>query len=327
MFNVETVVTPAEKQEVENFLMGFGLRYELVDNTVVVRDKGKIIGSCSHSGNVLKCFGVDEAYQGLGITNLLLTSITDLLHNFGIYHNFIFTKPSNVDIFASLGYKCICKTDAVALLETGNFSIDKCMAKMVRTFGLDTSKGHAAIVMNCNPFTLGHKHLIEQASLENESVLVFIVEEDKSVFKFRDRIELVRRGVAEFENVQVIAGSRYIISSATFPSYFLKQADDVLQVYTELDCRIFGQYFASVLNINRRYVGSEPSCDLTSVYNETLLRILPEYGVEVRVVERVEIDDTPISASLVRKFLEEAQLEELKQLVPSATFQFLTEML
>ena len=36
--------------------------------------------------------------------------------------------------------------------------------------------------MNCNPFTKGHKYLIEKASKENDVVHLFILTEDKSEF-------------------------------------------------------------------------------------------------------------------------------------------------
>ncbi len=323
--NVEDITTTKEKIEVEEFLNKFGLKYTNIDNTIVIRDNGKIIATCSHQSNVLKCFAIDKDYQGLGLTSTLITTITQKLNEQQIYHNFIFTKPDNTHLFKSLGYSLICETNKVALLEIGNKSIAKSLQKLKRDYGLN--KNYAAIVMNCNPFTLGHKYLIEQVSQANENVIVFIVEEDKSVFKFRDRIQLVQNGTAEFTNVTVVPASQYIISSATFPTYFLKNSDDVLQTYTELDCQIFAQHFASALNITKRYVGSEPNCPLTNAYNNMMQQILPKYGVEVTIVERKQIDAKPISASLVREMLEHKQLETLKNLVPSNTYQFLQHII
>ncbi len=321
--SIEEIFTKREKVEVTYFLEKFGLQYGDVEDTIVIRDNNQIIATCSRAQNVLKCFAIAEEYQGLGLTNTLISHMTQKLYAEGIYHHFIFTKPDNVEIFASLGYRHISSTSKVALLEIGNNSIVSALDQLKDDYHIDTSKEYAAIVMNCNPFTLGHKYLIEQASLENENVIVFIVEEDKSAFKFRDRIELVRQGVKEFGNVVVLPASKYIISQATFPTYFIKQNDDATAIYTELDCSIFGKYFVNALNIKKRYVGNEPNCNLTSSYNDTMKKVLPSYGIDVRVVNRKEINATPISATEVRKLLDQHEFEKIKALVPNTTYNFL----
>lgn len=177
--------------------------------------------------------------------------------------------------------------------------------------------------MNCNPFTLGHKYIVETAAKENKNVIIFVVEEDKSAFPFKNRFELIKEGVKEFENVTVIPGGEYIISSATFPNYFLRKDDNVLKEYTKIDGNVFGKYFCKELNIVRRYVGTEPYCKVTNTYNETLKEVLPKYGVEVKLIERKETGDEAISASRVRALLKEGKLEEVRELVPATTFEFL----
>ena len=49
-----------------------------------------------------------------------------------------------------------------------------------------------AIVMNCNPFTLGHRYLVEYAASQVEHLYIFAIEEDKSIFPFVDRFELIK---------------------------------------------------------------------------------------------------------------------------------------
>ena len=63
-----------------------------------------------------------------------------------------------------------------------------------------------------------------------------------------------------------------IISSATFPSYFLRKKDDILEAYTSLDGKIFGKYFCNKFNINKRFIGEEPYCQVTSQYNKKFKR-------------------------------------------------------
>lgn len=313
-----------EIKRVEEFLQGFSLKYEDVDYTLIIEEKDKILGTVSKKGNIVKCFAIDSDYQGQGLSTILITDITNKLFEEGIYHNFIFTKPENNYLFQGLGYKLITSTDKVSLLETGNKSIVNTLNTMKEKYSIDDKKEYGALIMNCNPFTLGHRYIIEKAAKENESVIVFVVEEDKSSFPFKVRLQLIKDGVQDLKNVTVIPGGEYIISSATFPNYFLRKQDDVLLEYTKVDGNIFGKYFASQLNIKRRYLGTEPYCMVTNTYNETLQKVLPPYGVEVKIVERIGEGSEAISASRVRELLREGKVEEVKPLVPKTTYEFLT---
>lgn len=324
-YNVESIDLDCayEVKEVKEFLSNFNLEYSDVDYTIVIREDSKIIATCSKKGKIVKCFAIDENYQGLGISNSLISHITSKLFEEKIYHNFIFTKPENTYLFKGLGYKLIIETDKVSLLETGNKDIGSSLDNLIKKYDIDTSKEYASIVMNCNPFTIGHRYLIEKVSSENENVIIFLVEEDKSIFPFKHRLEIVREGTKDLKNVEVIESSEYVISSATFPNYFLKQNDDTLKEYTKVDCNIFGKYFCEKFNIKTRYVGSEPCCLVTNTYNDSLKEILPNYDVKVNIIERVKNDDRVISASRVRDLLLKNKIEEVKNLVPKVTFNFL----
>lgn len=313
-----------EIKRVEKFLQSFSLKYEDVDYTLIIEDEDKILGTVSKKGNVVKCFAIDENYQGQGLSSILITDITNKMFEEGMYHNFIFTKPSNNYLFQGLGYKLITSTDKVSLLETGNKNIVSHLNSLKKKYGIDDKKEYAALIMNCNPFTLGHRYIIERAAKENENVIIFVVEEDKSSFPFKIRLQLIKDGVQDLNNVSIIPGGEYIISSATFPNYFLRKQDDVLLEYTKLDGNIFGKYFATQFNIKKRYLGTEPYCMVTNTYNETLQKILPSYGVEVKIVERKGDGNEAISASRVRELLKKDKLEEVKLLVPNTTYEFLT---
>ena len=312
-----------EVNRVEEFLKGFALKYEDVDYTLIIEEDGEIIATCSKKNNIVKCFAISEDYQGQGISNILITDITNKLFEEGIYHNFIFTKPSNNFLFEGLGYKVIVDTDKVSLLEVGNKNIHGELKSLKKNYEIKENEKYAALIMNCNPFTLGHKYIVEKAAKENSNVIIFVVEEDKSSFPFQIRFQLIKEGVKELKNVTVIPGGNYIISSATFPNYFLRKDDDILKEYTKIDGKVFGKYFCKELNITKRYVGSEPYCNVTNTYNETLKEVLPKYGVEVEVIERCEIENKAISASRVRELLKENRLEEVRELVPQTTYEFL----
>ncbi len=324
-YNVEKINLKSkyETEEVRKFLETFSLKYEDIDYTVVIRENDEIIATCSKKENIIKCFAIDENYQGLGISNNLISKITEQLFLEGRYHSFIFTKPENQFLFEGLGYKNIFTTDKVSLLESGNKNINSTLDKLKKEYNIDDSKEYAALVMNCNPFTLGHRYLIETASKENENVIIFVVEEDKSVFPFKVRYRLIKEGTKDLKNVVVVPAGEYIISSATFPSYFLKKNDDALKEYTKLDCNIFGKYFAPKFNIKRRYVGTEPYDQVTNTYNESMQEILPKYNVEVKLIERKQVEDDAISASRVRRLLKEGKFEKVKNLLPKPSFDFL----
>jgi [citrate (pro-3S)-lyase] ligase len=312
-----------ELNKVQEFLSSFGLRLDSdVDYTIVFKQGETIKATCSKALNVLKCFAVDKELRGEGITSTLISNLIDKLFEEGIYHSFIFTKPENVNIFSSLNYKLIHEVKDVALLESGIYDINSHIGKLIKNYNIDNSK-KAAIVMNCNPFTLGHKYLIEKAASENEKVIVFMVEEDRSLFPFNIRYELVKKGTEHLKNVTVIPGGEYIISSATFPAYFLREESIRLKAYTELDAGIFGRYFCKKLNIIKRYVGTEPYCKVTDCYNEALRETLKKYDVEVKLVERKSFDGYEISASRVRQLIKEQKLGELKNILPEVTLEFL----
>ena len=195
-----------------------------------------------------------------------------------------------------------------------NFEEDKQLKKYLDDISKYKTKYNnvGAIVMNCNPFTLGHRYLIETALKSVDYLFIFVVEEDKSFFPFKDRIELIKQGVADLKNITVIPSGRYIISALTFPGYFYKENDNSAIIDSSNDIDIFGKYIAPTLNIKKRFVGEEPIDKVTKQYNETMKERLPLYGIECIEIERKKDDENVISASRVRKYLKEKQFEKNK---------------
>ena len=137
------------------------------------------------------------------------------------------------------------------------------------------------------------------------------------------RYELVREGIEGIPNVILHHTSDYLISSAVFPTYFLKEQARAEQINCELDLRIFCEYFAKELAITRRFVGTEPFCQVTSAYNREMKCILPEYGIEVVEIPRKQLDGVEISASRVRACLKAGDFDAIGQMGPSSTLRFL----
>ncbi|GAA0181038.1 [citrate (pro-3S)-lyase] ligase [Clostridium sediminicola] len=312
-----------ERKELEEFLKHYDLSFDKdIDYSLAIRIEQKIIATCSKAKNVLKCFAVSEKMRGEGLTSILVSRMLDKLFEEKIYHSFIFTKPKEKSKFESLNYKLIYETGEVALLEHGKYDINKYLEEIKSKNSINNEE-KAALVMTCNPFTLGHKYLIEKTASENQNVLIFIVEEDKFLFPFKTRYELVKRGVKHLKNVKVVPSGEYLISSSTFPSYFLKEDSKIEKIYTELDAGVFAKYFCSKFNITKRCVGEEPYCKVTSQYNKTLEKVLKEFKVEFCEIERKKHDDKYISASLVRKLLKEKKLYLTKDILPKVTWDFL----
>ena len=184
--------------------------------------------------------------------------------------------------------------------------------------------GIGAIVMNCNPFTYGHRYLIEKAAQNEEQVVVFVVEEDKSEFPFKDRIELVKKGTSDISNVLVVPSGAYMISSKTFPEYFTKKEKNTLDIDPSGDVFLFARVVAPYLNIKRRYIGEEPFDLVTKKYNQVMKEVLPTYGVKVIEIERkTDDEDEVISASYVRKCLRDKEWDKLMRIVPTTTYEYL----
>ncbi|MCI5642494.1 MAG: [citrate (pro-3S)-lyase] ligase [Peptoniphilus sp.] len=307
-----------EKKEVEKFLKRFDIDYEKdVEYTIIAVDGDKIVGTGSSSGRVLKCFAIDENYQGMGITNAIITRLLNHQYEVGNKHLFIFTKPKNIKIFSDFGFSLVEETEDVALLDN---KIEKlhCILK-----NISDNRESGAMVINANPMTKGHLYLIETARKFTDLLHIFMVEEDGSTFPYEFRYKIVKEEVDKFDDVILHPGNDYIISKNTFPTYFYKDEKTILKAYSELDTKIFGRYFAKALNIKKRFVGTEDLDIVTKNYNDTMKKILPNYGVELVEIDRLKSDEEVISASKVRKLLKEGNFEEAYKYLPAATIKAL----
>lgn len=306
----------------QDFLAQAGLEADKrVERTALIWDNGELIATGSRQDNLLKCIAVSDAHQGEGLTGTLLTQLRQDAFSAGHSHLFLYTKPKNKYMFSSLFFYPIAQTKDVLLMENKQNGIREFLDKLP----VPVSEGTiGAAVMNCNPFTKGHRYLIETAASECDHLYIFVLSEDKSFFSAEDRLELVKRGTADLSNVTVLPTGPYLISSATFPTYFLKEQSQAEQIHCLLDIEIFCKYYAPKFGITRRYVGTEPLCAVTNQYNDALAAFLPEKGIELRQLVRKEIDGTPVSASAVRAALEQKDTDTLQKIVPQTTFDYLT---
>ena len=221
-----------------------------------------------------------------------------------------------------------CKEDSKECKEEEKTNLNTTTPQLLNTSYLNTSTPQhlnttmqptGCIVMNCNPFTLGHRYLIEQAAKQVERLYVMVVKEDCSLFAYTERKAMVEQGVADIENVSVIDGSDYAISRATFPTYFLKRLDDAADTQMLLDLDLFRRHIAPALGATVRFVGTEPTDQLTRRYNQLMHEALKD----VREINRLEKDGNAVSASRVRKAMEEGDMNTIRQLVPPTTLPYI----
>ncbi|KDN27254.1 citrate lyase ligase [Vibrio fortis] len=181
-----------------------------------------------------------------------------------------------------------------------------------------------SVAVNCNPITKGHLHLLEHASRNVDKLFIFVIEEDKSFFRFEDRLHLVAESTKHLENVTVLRGGKFICTELTYPDYFDKDTTEA-KADASMEAWFFCEYIAKTLNITQIFLGDEPKCMITKQYNEKMQELLPEYGIEVDIIDRIATNGDVISASKVRKLLEVGDFDGIAQIVPEPTLLFLQE--
>ncbi len=312
-----------EREEAISFLQANHLQPEPLDTAFALRDTNqRLIGFGGRAKDVLKCFAFDPVYRGQALLDPLISElITDAFTN-GIEDLLIYTRIEYRDLFSHFRFTEVAHTDTVVLLHRGTHTPQAAMDALLLAIQPEETVG--AIVMNANPFTLGHRALVDTAAKQVERLLVFVVEHDASQLPFADRIRLVQEGVADLPHVSVVPSTRYIISAATFPSYFLKEKERGNAEHAKLDAAIFARYFVPRYHIGKRFVGEEPADPTTALYNAALANILPP-ACEVIVVPRKKSGHAPISASTVRALVKARDWKAVRELVPDTSYRYLRD--
>ena len=298
---------------------------EQVDYTIAIyHHSGDIAATGSLDRNILKCLVVCKKYQSENLLTHLVMALLDELRERSYTNSFVYTKPKNIVFFKSLGYRVVAETENLAFLEQGIPSFSDYL-KLLKEHFVEGSS-NSAIVMNANPFTLGHQYLVETAASQSSHLYVFVVSEDRSFFNTNDRMEMVKRGVSHLTNVTVLPTRDYMVSSATFPSYFLKEKADleVAKVQATLDATLFLENIVPTLQLTKRFVGQEPLSPVTSVYNDALRAAFGK-DLELVIIDRLSVREEAVSATRVRPAIQDKNVDELQQLVPATTYHYLEE--
>ena len=216
------------------------------------------------------CAMFDEEYNVIGTGSCFGNTLR------GNMHLFLYTKVKSSKFFGDLGFYEIARVeDTLVFMENRRDGFGAYLRDLEKT---RTEGKSAALVMNANPFTLGHQYLVEKAAAACDTLHLFVVSEDASLVPFAVRRKLVEAGVAHLPNVVLHDSGPYIISNATFPSYFLKDEAAVIDGHARLDLAVFTK-IAAALNITARYVGEEPTSQVTGLYNQIMCEQLPKAGI------------------------------------------------
>lgn len=326
----------SQKEKLTALLKQNGLALDPLESVYGIFDEADNLIACGgREKNVFKCFAVNPEFKGMGLADEILSALLKESYRENYKSFFIFTKKTSVQFFTNAGFVILETADDSALLYRSEKTAEQIIKENISRYcsGADIKKSlNAAIVMNANPFTLGHRYLIDEALKycgSERKLFIFVVETDKSFFQFKDRFELVKENTKNLKNVFVLPSSEFLISTATFPSYFLKEKMLVQKNQTQLDARIFLKYFVPLFNIGTRFLGEEPFDAGTRLYNETLLKELPP-ECDVKIISRKKIktgnEEKIISATAVRAAYKKNSLEEVKDYVPQSTYNFLLEL-
>ena len=385
---------PMIRRQVEDFLGSNGLRLGEVDlYLAALSADGSILAGGGLRRDILQCLAVSAEARSLGLSVPLISRLISVASERGFTNVKVFTKPENRTVFESLGFRLLAEAPKAILLENGRGLEDYCQYL----------RAHAApgvIVMNANPFTLGHRYLIEQADFsarpdglgrndkdpatglgrndksfvissdarradttvissdarradttvissdarraESRNLVIIPVKEDASRFSYPERLAMIRKGSEGL--VDVVEGSDYQISAATFPTYFLKELSDAAETQMRLDIDLFGRHIAPALGARVRFVGTEPSDPLTARYNALMKELLPAYGVDVVEIPRFtvasagastgsatreagspdpELVEGPVTATRVRALLDAGRFKAASALTPASTWPYL----
>ena len=338
-------------------------RDQHLDYTAAMLDEDyHVIATGSLFGNTLRCMAVSSDHQGESLMNAIVSHLIEVQYSRGNYHLFLYTKCDSARFFGNLGFYEITRVpeenivfmenkrtgfrDYLTALQRETQQVETTardevnagdpgpshQAEAVMASGGPCAAGPAAlnqgervgaIVMNANPFTLGHRYLVEQARAACGVLHLFMVSEDVSLVPFSVRKKLIMEGTKDIPGIVYHEAGSYIISSATFPAYFQKGDNAVIRSQAGIDARIFTQ-IAAALGITDRFVGDEPTSVVTGIYNEILSTALPEAGVACHIIPRKEADGKAISASTVRSCIHDGRLEDIRGLVPETTYRYFT---
>ena len=302
-----------QREEYLQLLETCGLRDEGdADIVALMTEDDRLVACGALASHTVKQLAVTPDAEGQGAMAAVLSALIAEASARGVHRLFLCTKPGNQRMFRSMGFHEVIGTEDAVLLENRKGGLDSFLATIPKYDGVC-----GAVVCNCDPFTLGHRHLIEYGASRCDNLYVFAVSEKGSKFSPGERLEMIRRGTADIRNCHVFDSGLYLISRATFPAYFIRDESRADLVKSDLDIELFCRRIAPALNISMRFAGEEPFSPVTRAYNERMKELLPAHGISFEEIPRL----SEISAGKVRSLMEAGEFEKIREMVPESTYE------
>lgn len=312
----QTPLYESQQHDYLELLALCGLRDEGDADAVALAtdERGILTGCGALAGHTVKQLAVTPDAEGQGVMASVLSALIGEAHARGEHRLFLCTRPDNVKMFSSMGFYTVISTADALLMENRRDGLEDYLSSLPRYKGVC-----GAVVCNCDPFTLGHRHLIEYAASQCDHLYVFAVSESGSMFTPPERLEMIQRGTEDIPDCHVFESNLYLVSRATFPAYFIRDEERADLVKSDIDIELFGARIAPALNITKRFVGEEPYSPVTKAYNERMKELLPEHGITFCEIPRYE----GISAGKVRSLLLEGDMGSVREMVPETTYEII----
>lgn len=312
----QTPLYKSQQQDYIGLLTLCGLRDEGDADIIALAtdESGRLTGCGALAGHTVKQLAVIPDAEGQGVMASVLSALISEAYARGETRLFLCTKPDNGRMFGTMGFYPVISTEDALLMENRRDGLENFLSSLPRYEGVC-----GAVVCNCDPFTLGHRHLMEHAASQCDHLYVFAVSESGSMFSPEERLEMIRKGTEDIPNCHVFESDLYLVSRATFPAYFIRDEERTDLVKSDLDIELFGSRIAPALNITKRFVGEEPYSEVTKAYNERMKELLPERGIMLCEIPRYE----GISAGKVRSLLREGDMGSVRKMVPETTYEII----
>ncbi len=318
-------------REIYAFLTENGLNPDgEVEYSVAIEDNGSIIATGSYLKNVIKFVAIAPSHRSEGLLAAIMTPLVRHIAEAGENRIFIYTSPDKRLMFKDMGFFPVSETPDVLLLENRKDGLSEWLKDIkaetnAKFDQINKAENIGCIVMNCDPFTKGHRYLIERASAESDLLHIFILSSG-GTFSPEDRYSMVVAGTADLTNIARHRASDYLVSPATFPTYFIKAKGRTTEVACALDIKIFTDIIAPELGIKKRFAGTEPYCSVTAEYNRMMSVYLPQHGIDFIEIPRFEYGGRAVSASEVRNLYKQKRWNKIKDLVYYTTYDIMKKM-
>ena len=320
MNSAHTLVSTADIDAAKTLIASENLRFEdRYDDLVGVFEADKLIGCGARAGRVLKMIVVDLNHRGSNVLDQIVTELIRRDKNVKARGYFVFTRPYAIASFERLNFRLLVQTARAGMLEYRHGLSDflRSHASLVR------SGDNGAVVINSDPFSRGHLHLIETAAAAVDRLYVLVPNEGSFMFSAEVRLDLARRSSQHLNNVTVVDAGPYVLNDATFPGYFLDSEAARNQLRLEMNTELFAQHLAPYFHVVKRFVGAEPLDPAVRSHTQIMQRRLAEHGIRLVEIPREKVGDLWINTQHVRRAISTGDIEKIIDFVPATTYEYL----